>query len=98
MISDSTDTLVGLRLAGVEGISAHTAEEVRAGLKRCRDNPEIGIVLMTDRLSELCPEAVLDMKLNSTRPLLLTIPDRHGPAGRSNISKYIKDAIGVDIS
>mgnify|MGYP002538120789 FL=1 len=98
VISDNHDTLVGLRLAGIDGVVVHTAGEVRSALMSAIDNPEVGIVLMTEKLVALSPDLVYDLKLNRQRPLIVEIPDRHGSGrGSESITRYIRDAIGVKI-
>ncbi|MEG1857653.1 MAG: V-type ATP synthase subunit F, partial [Pseudoflavonifractor sp.] len=54
VITDSTDTQVGLRLAGMEGIVVRTAEEVHAALDVALADPEIGVLLVTEGLAALC--------------------------------------------
>ena len=44
LISDNTDTQTGMRLAGIEGVVAHTAAEVAEALNAALDQPETGIV------------------------------------------------------
>ena len=98
VISDNHDTLVGLRLAGIDGVVVHTAAEVRHALMSAIENPEIGIVLLTEKLVALSPDLVYDLKLNRHRPLIVEIPDRHGSGrGSESITRYIRDAIGVKI-
>ncbi len=97
LLSDNIDTLMGMRLAGIEGIVVHTELEIREQLNDIINNPEIGIVLMTENLISKCKELVFDIKLNKTRPLIIEIPDRHGNGGKNNIAKYIKEAIGINI-
>ena len=97
-ISDNIDTMMGLRLAGVEGVVVHTESEVRAQLDAALQNDEIGIVLMTEPLVSLCKETVFDLKLHRAKPLIIEIPDRHGNGGKSNISRYIREAIGINIA
>ena len=98
VISDNHDTAVGLRLAGIEGIVAHSEKEVREALTQYTADENVGVVLITEGLVSLCPELIYDLKLHSHRPLVVEIPDRHS-AGRSkgNITKYIREAIGVKI-
>ena len=60
LISDNIDTLVGLRLAGIEGVVVHEEAEVRHALKEAKENQEIGIVLITEGLMKLCPEVILE--------------------------------------
>lgn len=98
LISDNNDTLVGMRLAGIEGIVVHEKEEVRAALLKAMEDREIGIVLITEKLVGLCPDLVYDLKLNQNRPLIVEIPDRHGSGrGKDSITRYVREAIGVKI-
>jgi V/A-type H+/Na+-transporting ATPase subunit F len=98
LISDNNDTLVGMRLAGIEGTVVHEAADVRNSLKTAMDDANIGVVLITEKLVQLCPDLVYELKLNCKRPLIVEIPDRHG-SGRANdsITRYVREAIGVKI-
>ncbi|MFA9380967.1 MAG: V-type ATP synthase subunit F [Acetanaerobacterium sp.] len=98
VISDNVDTFMGLRLAGMEGVVVHQPDEVEAQLKKAADDPEVGVVLMTETLLELCPELVYDIKLGRRRPLIATVPDRHG-AGQvgDTIGRYVREAIGLKL-
>lgn len=57
-LSDNVDTLMGMRLAGIEGEVIHTADEVLASLRRVMADPSIGIVLMTEKLINTCPNII----------------------------------------
>ena len=98
LISDNHDTQTGMRLAGIEGVVVHTADEVSDALKSAVSMEDVGIVLITEQLVKLCPEPIYDLKLNARRPLIVEIPDRHaeGRTGDS-IVRYIREAIGVKI-
>ncbi len=63
LLSDNIDTKMGMRLAGIDGVVVHEAEEVERELLRVMDDPEVGVVLMTNRLIGLCPDLVYDLKL-----------------------------------
>ena len=98
LLSDNVDTKMGMRLAGIDGIVIHTEEEVRRSLKEVMQRSDVGVVLMTHTLVELCPELIMDYKLNVRQPLIVEIPDRHGNGRTSDsITKYVHDAIGVKI-
>lgn len=98
LISDNIDTIVGMRLAGIEGVLVHTEKETSDALKKAIDMDNVGIVLMTEHLVDICPELVYDMKLNRQRPLIVEIPDRHGMGRDQNsITRYVREAIGVKI-
>ena len=81
-----------MRLAGIEGCVVHEKEELKAALNAALANKEIGIILITEKLSFEFPEIINDIKLNRKLPLLVEIPDRHGSgrragrlAGRENL-------------
>ena len=60
--------------------------------------PDVAVILMTERLVQLCPELVYDLKLNRKQPLIVEIPDRHGSGrAKDSITRYVREAIGVKI-
>lgn len=89
---------MGLRLAGIESVVVHEREEVLKVLNEVIKDPDIGIVLMTTLIVNLCPEVISEYKLNLKSPLLVEIPDRHGSANiGETIDSYISEAIGIKI-
>lgn len=98
LISDNIDTLTGMRLAGIEGSIAHKPEEIEKELNKVTADKEIGVLLITEKLSKLMPDYIKDIKLNRRRPIIVEIPDRHG-TGRSKdfITNYVKEAIGLKL-
>lgn len=87
-----------MRLAGIEGVVVCREEEVKKTLKDVSKNKEIAVVLITEKLVNLCSEFIYKVKLYKKQPLLIEIPDRHG-GGRTkdSISSYVRDAIGLKI-
>lgn len=98
LISDNIDTLVGMRLAGIEGVVVHTRAEVLDQLDKTINDEQIAIVLITTKLIELCVDVVSELKLKQQRPLFVEIPDRHGSEdiGKA-IDRYVSEAIGVKL-
>lgn len=98
LISDNVDTQVGLRLAGIEGVVVHEAQEVRQALDYAIAQEDIAVVLITARLLELLPDMIYDLKLKMKKPLIVEIPDRHGDGRtKDSISRYVREAIGLKI-
>ena len=97
LISENVDTAVGMRLAGIEGVVVHEDSEVKTALDSAIADPEIAVVLITERLMSLCPETIYELKLNAPRPLIVEIPDRHGVREQDSIMRYVREAIGVKI-
>lgn len=99
VISDNIDTQMGMRLAGVPGVVVHDEAGVREALNAALGNPDIAIILMTEKLVSLCGELVYDIKLNRRSPLIVEIPDRHATSQiATTIDRYVADAIGVHLS
>lgn len=98
LISDNSDTCIGMRMTGIEGVVAHEQAEVETALAAAFANDDIGIVLMTKKLIDLCHDTVFSYKLNNKRPLIVEIPDRHATSQISDtISRYIREAVGIKI-
>lgn len=87
---------MGMRIAGIEGVVAHSREHVEQELDKAVEDKDVAVVLMTEKLVELCHDKVYDIKLNRRRPLIVEIPDRHGNSGVvESISRYVEEAIGI---
>lgn len=98
VITDSTDTQVGLRLAGIEGVVVREAEEAKKALETAVSDPQIGVLLITEHLAALCADQIAPIKLTAHRPLVVEIPDRHSIGRASDsITRYIREAIGVKL-
>lgn len=98
LISDNVDTLMGMRLSGIDGVVIHTEEEVKKTLKEVMQRNDVAVVLMTATLVNLCPDMIMDYKMNNRQPLIVEIPDRHGNGRTSDsITKYVHDAIGIKL-
>lgn len=98
LISDNTDTYIGMRLAGVEGSVVHDRQELKEALDTVIADKNIGIVLLTENFGREYPDLVNDIKLNHRLPLIVEIPDRHGTGRKPNfITDYVSEAIGLKL-
>lgn len=98
LISDNRDTYTGMRLAGVEGVVVHERQELKDALDAASRDPEVGIVLLTEKFGREFPDLIDDVKLNRRLPLLIEIPDRHGTGRNENfITDYVGEAIGLKL-
>lgn len=98
LISDNVDTHTGMRLAGVEGEVLHTETELKAALENVLKQPDIGILLLTEKFSRDYPDTVNSFKLAHSMPLVVEIPDRHGTGRKPDfITAYAGEAIGLKL-
>ena len=98
LISDSTDALVGMRLAGIPGTMAKNEEEVKRALKKAIEDKEIAIILITEKLAEICKDLLYELKNSDIKTLIIEIPDGKSTTRKKDaITEYIRDAIGLKI-
>lgn len=98
IISDNADALIGFRLAGVEGVVAHDKQKAEEELQKACNNPDIGIILITESLTEELKQHINKIRLNPKMPIVTTIPDRHGfRREKDYITRNIKESIGLKI-
>ena len=96
LISDNIDTQTGMRLAGIEGVIVHTKEEVSKALEHALALPDVGILLITEKLAAMIPGELSSLKVSRNLPLVVEIPDRHGTNRPANsITKYVNESIGI---
>jgi len=98
LISDNSDTVTGMRLAGVEGVVIKEKGEFQAAVDEALTVGDIGILLVTEKLSGEYSQIIDKIKLSEGLPIVVEIPDRHGNGrGKDFISAYIREAIGVKL-
>lgn len=90
------EAVLGFALVGVHGIEADSAESVQRALDKVLDNPELGMVLITDDCSALVPERMTQLKSRVEAPIFLEIPSPKGMSPeRKSFSTLVEQAIGI---
>ncbi|MFA0887857.1 MAG: V-type ATP synthase subunit F [Synergistales bacterium] len=98
LISDNLDSLVGLRLAGIEGRVARGPEESKNAIEEALEDPELGILVLTEKVAEIVPDLVQALRERGELPLVVEVPDRHGMHRAADfLTAYVRDAIGVNL-
>ncbi|MCL5032221.1 MAG: V-type ATP synthase subunit F [Thermotogae bacterium] len=98
LISDNIDTQIGMRLSGIDGVVLHTKAEILPVIEEIRKKKDIGILLVTQKISELIPEELDNLRRSRTLPIVTVIPDRHGSTrSKDFITRYVQEAIGVKL-
>ncbi len=96
LISDNIDTLTGMRLAGILGTVVHDRKALEQCLESVKKDLQVGILLVTEKISDMAPDLINEIKQGHELPLLVVIPDRHGSRrGEDSITAYIKETIGL---
>ena len=76
------DTALAFRLAGVETVSLTRKEEAGSMLEQIASQPEMGIVLITERLARAAGQKLEKIAHERHLPLFIEIPDLKGSLGK----------------
>jgi V/A-type H+-transporting ATPase subunit F len=91
-------TVAGFGLVGVEGETVETPDEAREALKRAFASPDIGIVVISERVAAGLREDMEKYTFGRSFPLIIEIPDRTGPMpGRVSIRQMVRSAVGISV-
>jgi len=92
------DTVLGFRFAGVEGRVVETPAEALAALTECARLPDVGMVLLSERIAADIRDAVDEIRFHASLPLITEIPDSEGPGdARRTFVELIREAVGISI-
>ncbi|OQY34515.1 MAG: Vacuolar H+transporting two-sector ATPase F subunit [Spirochaetaceae bacterium 4572_59] len=92
------DALLGFAMVGVEGVLARSAGEASQALTQVLDDPDVGIILINERIATLIREQVDQFVFKREFPLILEIPDRKGRMeNRKSLRDLVNDAIGIKL-
>jgi V/A-type H+-transporting ATPase subunit F len=98
LLSDNTDTLVGFRLAGIEGILVKDKDDALRQMKKLQAAKDIGLLLITEKLAEKIKDEINRLKLENNLPIIIEVPDRHGSRRPPDyLTRYIRQTIGLKI-
>ncbi|NLK38940.1 MAG: ATP synthase subunit F [Clostridiales bacterium] len=98
LLTDNTDTAIGMRLAGVKSVVVHNRETLSAALDKALQNPEYGMILYTSKLREIAEDIIISKTEGNPRIIFYEIPDRHGYKDKtSSISDVVKSSVGIQI-
>jgi V/A-type H+-transporting ATPase subunit F len=94
------DTVTGFALTGIKDLYAVTdKEEAKSALAELMENSEIGVIIITERFSQvLQPDIRRWREEKPLYPLIVEIQDKKGRIEREDpIRLLIKRAVGLDI-
>lgn len=92
------ETVLGFRLAGIDGAVATGREAASSALRDAASKAGVGVVLITEKTAAEIRDEVDARLYGEGFPLVLEIPDRSGPAAdRTRIEDIVRKAIGVEL-
>jgi len=96
LISDNIDTYMGLKLVGINGIVLHEKKEIEDAFRTVILDKEVGIVIVTEKIVNTAKELIEDIRMKSSMPLIVEIPDRHLTyKSAGDIEQYISKSLGI---
>jgi V/A-type H+-transporting ATPase subunit F len=92
------DSVLGFGMVGVRGTAVRDKQEAEHAFRKALEDPETGIVIMTERTADMI-RSLVDRYLFTERfPLIVEIPDREGPKeGRPGIRDLVNASIGIKL-
>jgi len=92
------DTVLGFGIVGVSGKVAVNTDEAKRAFQEILDDKETSIIIMTERVADMIRSIVDRYLFTESFPLIVEIPDRHGPnPDRPGIKELVNAAIGIKI-
>jgi len=92
------DAVMGFGIVGIQGRVAVSAEEARHAFETLRKDPDVGIILITERVAEMIRPLMDAYLLSTSFPLTVEVPDRKGPLpNRVGIKTMVNMAVGIKI-
>jgi V/A-type H+-transporting ATPase subunit F len=90
--------VTGFGLAGVEGEVVETADEAREAIKKAFLSPDVGIIIVTEKIAAELRTEMEEYVFGRSFPLVIEIPDRTGPMeGRVSIRQLVRSAVGINV-
>lgn len=96
LLCRSKETLVTLRLAGIEGKVLKEESNLKEEVEKLLLDKEVGIIVLSESLAARNRDYIMKKKLEE-KTLIIQIPEPYGTKEKDYIMKYIKNSIGIKI-
>ncbi|NCC14361.1 MAG: ATPase [Spirochaetia bacterium] len=91
------DTVLGFSLVGVFGMQATNAEQAKRAWDKALEDPDNGIIIITDTVASLIRVTVDRYLFSESFPLVVEIPSPNSKEGRTDLRTLVNQAIGVSL-
>lgn len=95
VISDNSETLIGMRLAGIGGVILETEDEIIEKIDELIADAEVGIIMITGGILQRAEEAIMERKLRESETLIVQIPGTLEDFDEDRMTRYIRESIGL---
>lgn len=97
LICDDQQTLIGMRLAGVQGVVLTDRDAVLELVQEKIKDPEIGIIIISKPVMHLAEKEIMALKLKSKQTLIVEIPGSGSTYDDDYITRHIRESIGIKL-
>ena len=91
------DTVLGFSLVGVFGMQATTSEQAMQAWDKALEDPENGIIIITDQVASMIRPLVDRYSFSESFPLVVEIPGSHTKESPPDLRSLVNQAIGVSL-
>ncbi len=92
------EIVTGFRFVGVQGTAVYSKAEALEAFRRATEGGEVMVLILTEQVSALIPEEVMDWQFNGSYPLIVEIPGIDGHLeNRKSLIDSIREAVGVHV-
>lgn len=92
------DTVLGFRMAGVEGRVIENRAEAEESFDAAIGDHENGVIIISERIADLIRDRVDHYIFSEQFPLILEIPDRFGKLeGKPGLREMVNRSIGISV-
>jgi len=92
------DTVLGFAFTGIEGFAVESPEQSRRVFMEKVNDPEVGVIIMTEQVAETIGDEVTRIMHQSTQPVIVRIPGPEGPSPRRrSLQQLIQEAVGIKL-
>ena len=95
-ISDKESSL-GFKFSGIEVREVSEKNEAKEVMKEVLNRKDIGIILITKKVSSLIKEEMDKLIYTHHIPLILEIPSKGEKGEEMNVREFLKKAVGIRI-
>jgi len=96
LLCKSKETLVSLRLAGIEGKVVEGKDDIKEEIENLLKDKDVGIIAVSESLAERNRDYIMEKKLEE-RTLFIQVPEPSGTKNKNYVMNYIKNSIGIKI-
>ncbi|MEM0440521.1 MAG: V-type ATP synthase subunit F [Candidatus Caldarchaeum sp.] len=87
--------VTGFKLSGAEGIAVNSAEEGLKVVKELMNRPDVGLIIVSEDLSEKFRDELNELRVRKPTPLVYELSPPVGTTKKIDYRKLLRSVLGV---